>query len=224
MHAAASRHDVQSHQIEHHQIEHDHWAEVSVLLPKRAGDELLGKSAHVLRSAMRRAHVIMTVQYVASSAEHANAHHQHLHNATVLTIQGAPLAIHSTHAYLGEWSSISQPQIEQQLAQQLAQQQAVPPVSPAQSEQSQREESQSASQTSLAVACDRRQGGMTGIICTKTDVAKQALGAILNIPHTTHLPILCVRLWHAPSECLLLRTVCVACVIVDVWHLRCSTP
>ena len=69
----AARHEVESNA-------EDNWAEVCVNLPARAGLELLGESAHMLRTAMRRGQVIMTVQLLP----HGHVATSSLHSATSL--------------------------------------------------------------------------------------------------------------------------------------------
>ena len=158
---------------EHHDASGEKdWGEVHVSLPAEAAQDFVGKSSHVLRSAMRQAGAIITLEPPSSE-----------NSSTVLIIEGTRAAIMRSPRYLKKWSHACQQQVVRQLA--------VHPEAAPESDVSGAVPSERGSGQKVGGAQDRRH---EAIICTKADAAGNALGAVINLAHATAMPVLCVLL------------------------------
>ena len=157
------------------QVEEE-WTHVKVSLPDEAADDLLGKSSHLLRSAMRETGLIITLQRPKSSLSAGKLSLQH-EQATVMTIEGSRDRIELAHKYLGRWSSLSQEQIACQLGSANAN---VRPQEP--------------------TLGRSRQRHHCAVICTKADLVGKALGGMINVASSASLPILWVSNGHVSSR------------------------
>ena len=98
-HSQVDEADGTHHSADAEVLHDDDETEVTIALDPEAALDLSGPSCHLLRTAMRRAGVIITIQHGKELS-----HKFSYTNQSQLTIQGTRQAINATHTFLGRWA------------------------------------------------------------------------------------------------------------------------
>lgn len=172
------------------QLDDDDETEVTIALHPEAAQDLTGPSCHLLRTAMRGAGVIITIQHGTEVS------HDFSYSNQRLTIQGTRRAINATHRYLGRWAAGCQQHIVAQLSTAMYGHVAHPQVPSVPSDQAQQEQKLNTildAQKLAKYGQGPRRNGATAIIYTKTDLvanSAKSVGAMLGMAYTNGFPTL----------------------------------